>query len=235
MLLSDNGLEDETPESDAHDLTEADRTIFIGISWSGDGEVVFVIPMVSEGHDDADETTGDMGEIVDVVPLAMGYDRQRVGEEDEWLVAFAGSTDEDWESSDFFSSCVVGETGNDVEHLLSSLAVEFDGSAGEVARGDGNVPLSRAGKMLVKVLVADRCDDDGGKSPLRRIEEMLSDDELDEGEGTEGADDWSIWVRNVFSAVELRLSFPREGADDARDIPSVPYLRRLTIVLMIQL
>jgi len=38
MLLSDNGLDDETPESDAHDLTEADRTIFGALS-SGDGDV----------------------------------------------------------------------------------------------------------------------------------------------------------------------------------------------------
>ena len=38
MLLSDSGLDDETPESDAHDLTEADRTIFGALS-SGDGDV----------------------------------------------------------------------------------------------------------------------------------------------------------------------------------------------------
>lgn len=150
--------------------------------------------MVNEGHDDADETTGEMGEIVDVVPLAMGCDRQRVGE-DERTVALDGSTDDDddnWGSGDFFPPCVVGETGNDVEHLLSSFAVEFGGSAGEVARGDVNVPLSSAGRIFVRVLVADRCDDeddDGGKSPLRRIDEILNDEELDEGVGTEGAED----------------------------------------------
>ncbi len=55
ILLSDNGLDDETPESDAHDLTEADRTIFGTVS-SGDGdvdEVVVIVEVVSEGHDKA--------------------------------------------------------------------------------------------------------------------------------------------------------------------------------------
>jgi hypothetical protein len=58
-LLSDNGLDDETPESDAHDLTEADRTIFGAVS-SGDGDVdevivfvVIIVEVVSEGHDKA--------------------------------------------------------------------------------------------------------------------------------------------------------------------------------------
>ncbi len=56
ILLSDNGLDDETPESDAHDLTEADRTILGAVS-SGDGDVDeiigFVVEVVSEGHDKA--------------------------------------------------------------------------------------------------------------------------------------------------------------------------------------
>ncbi len=58
-MLSDNGLDDETPESDAHDLTEADRTIFGAVS-SGDGDVdevivfvVIIVEVVSEGHDKA--------------------------------------------------------------------------------------------------------------------------------------------------------------------------------------
>jgi hypothetical protein len=57
MLLSDNGLEEETPESDAHDFTEADRTIFGAVS-SGDGDVdeivvLVVVAVISEGHDKA--------------------------------------------------------------------------------------------------------------------------------------------------------------------------------------
>lgn len=55
MLLSDKGLEEETPESDAHDLTEADRTSFGAIS-SGEGDVDeiiawLVVVVASEGHD----------------------------------------------------------------------------------------------------------------------------------------------------------------------------------------
>ena len=55
MLLSDNGLDDETPESDAHDLTEADRTIFGALS-SGDGDVEwfeFIVDVINDGHDEA--------------------------------------------------------------------------------------------------------------------------------------------------------------------------------------
>ena len=56
MLLSDKGLDEETPESDAHDLTEADRTSFGAIS-SGDGDIdeiialLVVVVVASEGHD----------------------------------------------------------------------------------------------------------------------------------------------------------------------------------------
>ena len=57
MLLSDKGLDEETPESDAHDLTEADRTSFGAIS-SGDGDVdeiiallTIVVVVAREGHD----------------------------------------------------------------------------------------------------------------------------------------------------------------------------------------
>lgn len=60
MLLSDSGLDEETPESDAHDLTEAERTIF-GVVSSGDGEVeetivllvVVAAAIVNEGQDEA--------------------------------------------------------------------------------------------------------------------------------------------------------------------------------------
>lgn len=44
-MLSDNGLDDETPESDAQDFTEADRTIF-GVVSSGDGDVAGMIVLV---------------------------------------------------------------------------------------------------------------------------------------------------------------------------------------------
>ena len=56
MLLSDSGLDEETPESDAQDFTDADRTIF-GVVLSGDGEAddrFGLVPVViSEGHDEA--------------------------------------------------------------------------------------------------------------------------------------------------------------------------------------
>jgi hypothetical protein len=57
---------------------------------------------------------------------------------------------------------------------------------GETARGDCNVPLSRAGKIFVRVLVAvrwddgDDDDDDGEKLPFRKRDGILNDDEIDE-------------------------------------------------------
>ena len=91
--------------------------------------------------------------------------------------------------------CVAGETGNDVEHLMSTrvsvvfvLVGEFNVTAfdnvpdGETARGDCNVPLSSAGKIFVRVLVAVRCDEDDGdgeKFPFRKSEGIF-DDETDE-------------------------------------------------------
>lgn len=45
ILLSDNGLDDETPESDAQDFTEADRTILGAVS-SGDGDVAGIFMLV---------------------------------------------------------------------------------------------------------------------------------------------------------------------------------------------
>ncbi len=58
---------------------------------------------------------------------------------------------------------------------------------GETARGDCNVPLSRAGKIFVRVLVAVRWDDDGDdddddgeKLPFRKRDGILNDDEIDE-------------------------------------------------------
>lgn len=96
MLLSDRGLEDETPESDAHDLTDADRTIFGAVS-SGDGDVDEVMGfVVRDGHEDAvaneyavDVTTdvACAGETVDVggdarlLRAGIGYERQRGGEQ----------------------------------------------------------------------------------------------------------------------------------------------------------
>ena len=54
ILLSDNGLDDETPESEAQDLTDAERTIFGTVS-SGDGEVdeCTRCAVIKEGHDEA--------------------------------------------------------------------------------------------------------------------------------------------------------------------------------------
>jgi len=52
---------------------------------------------------------------------------------------------------------------------------------GETARGDCNVPLSRAGKIFVKVLVTDRWDgDDDEKLLFRKSDGILNDDETDE-------------------------------------------------------
>lgn len=57
ILLSDKGLDDETPESDAQDLTDAERTIFGAVS-SGEGEVeertaCAVAVVIREGHEEA--------------------------------------------------------------------------------------------------------------------------------------------------------------------------------------
>lgn len=77
--------------------------------------------MVNEGHDDADETTGDIGEIVDVVPLVViGLDRQRVGD--------------DCKREDFLLR-IVGETGDDVEHFVSLVVVKV------ILMSLGEVPL----------------------------------------------------------------------------------------------
>jgi len=62
---------------------------------------------------------------------------------------------------------------------------------GETARGDCNVPLSRAGKIFVRVLVAVRWDDDDDgdeKLPFRKSDGILNDDETDE-DVTEEEDD----------------------------------------------
>lgn len=52
-MLSDNGLDDETPESDAHDLTDADRTIFGVISSSGGEFDEVKVDVGNEGQDAA--------------------------------------------------------------------------------------------------------------------------------------------------------------------------------------
>ncbi len=118
---------------------------------------------------------------------------------------------------------VAGETGNDVEHFISTrvsvvfvLVGEFKVTAfGEMpddgtVRGDCNVPLSRAGKIFVRVLVTVRWDDEGDdeKLPFRKSEEILNDDDTDEGVAEED-DDWSICVRKAFSVDELISSFSR--------------------------
>lgn len=54
---------------------------------------------------------------------------------------------------------------------------------GEPARGDCNVPLSRAGKIFVNVLVTVRWAGDGDgdeKLPFRKSDEILNDDEIDD-------------------------------------------------------
>ena len=54
---------------------------------------------------------------------------------------------------------------------------------GDMARGDCNVPLSKAGKIFVRVLEAVRWEVDGGdgkKSPFRKNDGIFNDDETDE-------------------------------------------------------
>lgn len=118
---------------------------------------------------------------------------------------------------------VAGETGNDVEHLMStSVSVVFvlvgefkltwfiEVPDGEPARGDCKVPLSRAGKIFVNVLVTVRWDgdgdDDGEKLFFRKSDGILNDDEPDEEVIVED-DDCNIWVRKAFSADEFKSSF----------------------------
>jgi hypothetical protein len=75
------------------------------------------------------------------------------------------------EDPDRLSLCVLaaGETGNDVEHLMSTrvsvvfvlvgefkLTIFVDIPDGVIERGDCKVPLSRAGRIFVRVLVAVR-------------------------------------------------------------------------------
>lgn len=149
---------------------------------------------------------------------AIGYERHRGGEE------FFLTTTWLFEDSNGLSLCILaaGETGNDVEHLMSTrvsvvfvLVGEFkfarcvDVPTGDSARGDCNVPLSSAGKIFVRVLEIVRWDVDGdeAKSPLRKNDGILNDDEIDD-DVPELVDDWSIWVRKAFSVDELTLSFP---------------------------
>ena len=73
MLLSDRGLDDETPESDAHDFTDADRTIFGTLS-SGEGEFEGNIarerPVTNDGHDEAVANKYDVAESSSSSPSA---------------------------------------------------------------------------------------------------------------------------------------------------------------------
>lgn len=153
---------------------------------------------------------------------------------------------------------MAGETGNDVEHLVStSVSVVFvlvgecevtmfvDMSDGEAERDDDDkVPLRRAGRMLLSVLVTVRCDDAGAeKLAFRSNEEILNDDD-DETDGgvVVDEDDCSICVRKALSVDELTLSFPiirqtREQLSMSRSI-CISIKRKvscLTIGMMIQL
>ncbi len=148
---------------------------------------------------------------------AIGFERQRGGEQlveiTTWL----------FEDSNELSLCILatGETGNDVEHFMSTrvsvvfvLVGEFKFARfvnvpdGDIARGDCNVPLSRAGRIFVRLLDTVRWDDDEAKSPLRKSDGILNDD--DDDDVVEFEDDWSIWVRKAFSVDELTLSFPKK-------------------------
>ncbi len=158
-----------------------------------------------------------------MLSVAIGYERQRGGEQ---LVGT--TTTLLCKDSDRLLLCILaaGETGNDVEHLMSTrvsvvfvlvgefkLARFINVPDGDIARGDCNVPLSRAGKIFVRVLVAvrwdddDEEDDDDEKSPLRKKDGIFNDDEIDV-DVAEVEDDWSIWVRKAFSVDELTLSLP---------------------------
>lgn len=156
----------------------------------------------------------------------IGYERQRGGEElvDTTAASF-GDSDRLllsllWLLVVVLSIWAIGETGNDIEDLISTivsvvfvLVGEFklgtfvDAPDGDIARGDGNVPLSRAGKIFVSVLVTLRWDDveDDENSPLRKSDGIFNDDEID-ADVVEFGDDWSIWVRKAFSVDELSLS-----------------------------
>ena len=123
--------------------------------------------------------------------------------------------------------CVAGETGKDVEHFMSTrvsvvfvLVGEFKFARfdkvpdGEAARGDCRVPLSRAGRIFVSVLVAVRWDGDGEKLPLRKSEDILNDDESEEDIIDGEEDDCSICVRKAFSVAELISSFSRINKEE---------------------
>ena len=66
---------------------------------------------------------------------------------------------------------------------IKLAALFIDVPDDDIARGDCNVPLSRAGKIFVRVLVAVRWDDDeeddDEKSPLRKSDGILNDEEMD--------------------------------------------------------
>ena len=121
-----------------------------------------------------------------------------------------------------------------------------DMSDGEAERGDeGKVPLSKAGRMLLSVLVTVRCDGAGAeKLAFRSSEEMLNDDDDDDDDETDGdvveEDDCSICVRKAFSVDELTLSFPiirktRKQLSMSRSICISSKVSSLTIGMMIQL
>lgn len=87
-MLSDRGLDEETPESDAQDLTEADRTIFKAES-SVVGEFEEIIGFVEFNMGQDDEITDCTGEPIDFEDVELisdesaefGFERQRAGEQ----------------------------------------------------------------------------------------------------------------------------------------------------------
>lgn len=192
---------------------------------SGDGDVdettVFV---VNVGHDEAVASRYEVGDgndllIIDddddssvggddrFIRAVIGYERQRGGDE------FTDSIDVwSWESNCLiFDVWIAGDAGKDVDDFIStrvSVVFVLVGEVivilvdGEIARGDCKVPLSRAGRIFVNVLVAVRWDEGTvGKLPFRNNDEILNDDETDD------EDDWSIWVRKAFSVEERISSF----------------------------
>jgi hypothetical protein len=111
------------------------------------------------------------------------------------------------------TACVAGETGNDVEHFVSTkVSVVFvllgelratifiETPTGDVPRGDGNVPLRSAGRIFVRVPVTERCDDGTAAGEgivkqwlFRKIDEISNEDGPDAEElPIEEVDDCNI-------------------------------------------
>lgn len=80
ILLSDKGLDDETPESDAQDLTDAERTILGAASSNGgdidDGrfELLLLCIIVNDGHDATVARRYELGEFIELVTIVDSFD-----------------------------------------------------------------------------------------------------------------------------------------------------------------